>query len=232
MSSVQDTRRLLLEGKISEASLTLWGSNYTFLVNVNDGAEGCRAVYKPRDGEAPLWDFPGGTLYKREYGAYLLSQMLGWDLVPLTVVRDGPYGVGSLQLFVDHDPQVHYYSLRDEHSEELKKIACFDLVSNNADRKGIHCIQGNDGHIWGIDHGLTFHAQLKVRTVIWDFAGEPIPQEFLNDLESFAVTLEEPEGPSKELIELLHPTETDALKQRIEWLTAAREFPGTTRRRA
>ncbi len=232
MSSIQDSGRLLLEGEISEASLTLWGSNYTFLVNVNNGGQGCQAVYKPRDGEAPLWDFPSGTLYKREYCAYLLSQILGWELVPLTVIRDGPYGVGSLQLFVEHDPQVHYYSLRDDHSEELKRIACFDLISNNADRKGIHCIQGADGHIWGIDHGLTFHAHLKVRTVIWDFAGEPIPEELLDDLETFGAKLGEPDGAAKELVEQLHPTEFDALKQRIEWITAAREFPGTTRRRA
>ena len=222
---------MLLEGEISGANLTLWGSNYTFLVKVQNGAQGCQAVYKPRDGEAPLWDFPGGTLYKREYGAYLLSQILGWDLVPLTVVRDGPYGVGSVQFFVDHDPEIHYYSLRDDYSEELKKIACFDLVSNNADRKGVHCIQGGDGKIWGIDHGLTFHAHLKVRTVIWDFAGEPIPTSFLDDLATLAKQLEQPESAVMELIGLLHPTEVDALKQRISWLLDTREFPGTTRQR-
>ena len=231
MSFSQDTRNLLLEGEISNADLTLWGSNYTFLVHVRTSTQESRAVYKPRDGEAPLWDFPSGTLYKREYGAYLLSEILGWDLVPLTVVRDGPYGIGSVQLFVDHDPKVHYFSLKDDCGEQLKKIACFDLVSNNADRKGVHCIQGPDGKVWGIDHGLTFNSVLKVRTVIWDYAGEPIPEPYLNDITTLQTQLAQPEDMVKELVELLDPTEVEALGQRINWLLETREYPGTTRRR-
>lgn len=222
---------MLLEGEISDANLTLWGSNYTFLVNVRTNSQESRAVYKPRDGEAPLWDFPSGTLYKREYGSYLLSQILNWNMVPLTVVRDGPYGVGSLQLFIEHNPEVHYFSLKDSCAEQLKKIACFDLVSNNADRKGVHCIQGPDGTVWGIDHGLTFNSVLKVRTVIWDFAGEPIPKHYLKDIAALQEQLKQPTGEVKELVSLLDSTEVEALGHRLNWLLDSREFPGTARRR-
>ena len=139
-----------------------------------------------------MWDFsrnwatgsarpstnPGGrgTLYKREYGAYLLSQVLGWNFIPLTIVRDGPYGIGSVQQYVDHDPRLNYYTLSDADAEELRMIACFDMVANNTDRKANHVLVDGDGKLWGIDQGLTFHSDTKIRTVIWDFGGEPIPK--------------------------------------------------------
>ncbi len=139
-------------------------------------ARRCRAVYKPLRGERPLWDFPDG-LYRREVAAYELSAALGWSLVPETVARDdGPYGAGSYQRFVDADFTEHYFTLLEQpdHHDLLRRIAVFDLVANNADRKSGHCLLGDDGNIWGIDHGLCFAVPPKLRTVMWDFAGEPI----------------------------------------------------------
>ena len=231
MVSQQNTYQLLQHGEIDSPELSPVGSNYTFVVKVRDGSGECTAVYKPRDGEAPLWDFPNGTLYKREYTAFLFSQILGWDFIPLTVIRDGPYGVGSLQLFVEHDPRINYVTIREYGSEPLRTIACFDLATNNADRKASHCIQDAGGKIWGIDHGLTFHAVVKVRTVIWDFGGEAIPGPLLEDLATLPPKLKNPQGPVQELVRLLHKEEVAALAQRIAWLLDARQFPRLARRR-
>ena len=211
--------------------LSPWGSNYTFLAKVHNGSSECRAVYKPRDGEIPLWDFPRGTLYKREYAAYLLSQILGWDFIPLTIIRDGPHGVGSLQLFVEHDPRINYFTIRESNGDALRMFACFDLVTNNTDRKASHCIEGPDGKIWGIDHGLTFHSVVKVRTVIWDFGGEAIPESLLKALSAFLEKLKNPKGRVRELVSLLDGEEVAALAQRIAWLLEVREYPGLGRRR-
>ena len=229
--SEQETLTLLREGEITSPILSPSGSNYTFLTKVRNGSAELGAVYKPRDGEAPLWDFPGGTLYKREYAAYLLSQILGWDFIPATIIRDGPYGVGSLQLFIEHDPRINYFSIRESDPDALRTIACFDLVTNNADRKVSHCIQGPDGRIWGIDHGLTFHSVVKVRTAIWDFAGEPIPEAPLKDLSDFLEPLRSPEGSVLELVGLLDQQEVEALEQRIDWLLENRTYPGLRRPR-
>lgn len=229
--SRQETLHLLQHGDIASPELSPWGSNYTFLVDVHDGARECKAVYKPRNGEIPLWDFPSGTLYKREYGAYLLSQILGWDFIPQTIIREGPHGVGSLQLFLEHDPRVNYFTLRESDTDALRSIACFDLVSNNADRKPSHCIRGPDGKVWGIDHGLTFHSVLKVRTVIWDFGGTPIPEHLLDAVSAFHETLKNPTERVQELLSLLDMEEVAALAQRIAWLLKVREYPALGRRR-
>ena len=211
--------------------LSPWGSNYTLLVKVHNGSGECQAVYKPRDGEAPLWDFPSGTLYKRECAAYLLSRILGWDFIPLTIIRDGPYGVGSLQLLVEHDPRINYFDIRESDSDALRMIACFDLVANNADRKPVHCIQSPDGKIWGIDHGLTFHSELKVRTAIWDFGGEAIPDSLLKAVTSLQEGLKNPSGMVRGLVSLLSKEEVAALKQRMAWVLEAREYPALGHRR-
>jgi len=145
-------------------------------------------VYKPARGERPLWDFPRG-LFKREIAAYHLSEALGWGLVPLTLCRDdAPLGEGSLQLFVDADFSQHYFTLYEdpEHRERLERICVLDLVANNADRKSGHCLLGPDGSIYAIDNGLCFHVEPKLRTVIWEFGGEPIPKTTLDDLRRFA----------------------------------------------
>lgn len=231
LRSEQDTLRLLQQGEITAEGLTRYGSNYTFLVKLcHDGREGL-AIYKPRDGEMPLWDFPRGTLYKREYAAYLLSQVLGWDFIPLTILRNGPHGIGSLQLFVDHDPRSNYYTLKDDHHDALRTIACFDLLANNADRKPGHCILGQDDKVWGIDHGLTFSADLKVRTVIWDFGDEAIPDGLLQPVKRLMGQLINPQGRVKELVDLLTGQEAAALMQRASWLVSNGTFPGLYQRR-
>ena len=155
-----------------------YSSNATFLVEAKvDGVE-LAAIYKPRRGERPLWDFAQGTLCQREVAAFELSDALGWDIVPLTVLRDGPLGVGAVQRFVDHDPDEHFFTLRDDHVDRFREFAWFDVLANNTDRKGGHCLhdQANDV-IVGIDHGLCFHDEYKLRTVIWEYAGERLPAD-------------------------------------------------------
>ena len=226
MNQEKTAKRIIEHGEIVSCELTRAGSNYTFLAKVQLGEEYSLAIYKPRDGEAPLWDFPTGTLYKREYASYLLSEILGWDMIPFTVIRDGPYGIGSVQLFVDHDPKENYYSLTGQHASELKMIACFDLVANSTDRKPNHLLLDNGGKLWSIDHGLTFHADTKIRTVIWDFPGEPIPKKLLEPLFRISAQLENPEGQLKELVELLLPEEVESLKGRLEWVLTEKSYPG------
>lgn len=166
----------LARGELEVLGRIPWSSNATFVARVSDGdGPALPAVYKPRRGERPLWDFPTGTLCQREVATYELSAALGWDLVPETVLRDGPLGEGMVQRFVDHDPEEHYFTLLEEHVETFRRFAVFDVLVNNADRKGGHCLRGRpEGTIVGIDHGLTFHPAWKLRTVIWDFAGERI----------------------------------------------------------
>ncbi len=167
-----DPLTVLAEGELALQGRLPWSSNYTFLVEATLGDVTLPGVYKPGRGERPLWDFPTG-LYLRERAAYLLSEALGWRLVPETVVRDGPLGVGSVQRFVPADFREHYFTLleRPEHRAALQAIAAFDLVANNADRKAGHVLLSTDGHIWGCDHGLTFNVENKLRTVIWEFGG-------------------------------------------------------------
>ncbi len=217
---------IIRRGDIVSCQLTPAGSNYTFLARVQLGDRVSLAIYKPRDGEAPLWDFPSGTLYKREYAAYLLSRVLGWDFIPFTVIREGPHGIGTLQHFVQHDPRQNYYTLTDEHASELRTVACFDLVANSTDRKPNHLVIDANGKLWSIDHGLTFHADTKIRTVIWDFCGEPIPHPLLAALASLVEQLQDPRGRLEELLGLLHPQEVAALRARIGWILTERVYPG------
>ena len=184
MSHARAALELLARGEVAVRGRMPWASNATFLAEVCLDADTALAVYKPERGERPLWDFPPG-LYKREVAAYELSEALGWGLVPPTVCRDtGPYGEGSLQLFVPSDFEQNYFTLREQaqHRDRLERICLFDLIANNADRKGGHCLYGEDGAIYAIDHGLTFHAELKLRTVIWDFGGDAIPAALLDDV--------------------------------------------------
>src|SRR2546423_1712299 len=180
------------------------------------------AIYKPQRGERPLWDFPRG-LFKREIAAYLLSEALGWGLVPLTLARkDGPYGEGSLQLFVDADFEQHYFTLYEDarHRERLERLCVFDLIANNADRKSGHCLLGPDGAIYAIDNGLCFHVEPKLRTVIWSFGGEPIPDGLRDDLRRFAA------APLPDaLAALLAPAECRALLARAHALVQQGRFP-------
>ena len=196
-------------------------SNATFLVEVTLDRATSQAVYKPARGERPLWDFPP-DLFKREVAAYLFSEALGWDLVPPTVLREGPLGEGSLQRFVPADFEHHYFTLLEDptHHERLKQICLFDLVANNADRKSGHCLLGPDGLIYAIDNALTFHAEPKLRTVIWEFGGEPISDALIADVSRFLA-----HGLPAPRADLLEPGEQEALSARARAVVRGSRFP-------
>lgn len=219
---------LLASGRIQIEGRLPWSSNATFLVTVDHEDASMPAVYKPHRGERPLWDFPDG-LFRREAAAYLLSEALGWGIVPETVVREeAPLGPGSLQRFVDADFSEHYFTLLEhpEHHGALKAIAAFDLLANSADRKSGHCLLGADGRLWAIDNGLSFHAEPHLRTVIWEFGGQPIPPELLAAVEGLVPA--EIEG----LADLLRPEEVGALSRRAARILRSGRFPdpGPSRR--
>jgi len=211
---------LLATGDVTVEGRMPWSSNATFLVSVrSEGAE-MAAIYKPGRGERPLWDFPDG-LYRREVAAYRLSVSLGWDVVPETVLRDDlPLGTGSLQRFVDADFQQHYFTLLEDRSwhDELRRMAAFDILANNADRKSGHCLLA-EGQLWGIDHGLCFHVAPKLRTVIWDFAGTPVPDAVRADAARLVAQ------PPETVRALLHDDEWNALLRRAAGLAGCRRFP-------
>ncbi len=211
---------LLLNGEIEILARFTNSSNTTLLVDVAYGTLSAQAVYKPESGERPLWDFPEG-LWRREVAAYLLDDALGLGLIPPTIGRqDLPLGPGSLQLFVDEDEQAHYFTLREElrYTETLKRLAAFDVIANNSDRKSGHVLLTPDG-IAAIDHGLCFHQEDKLRTVIWDYAGDSFDPEFLTTLENISRNL------PRELEQLLSPAEIGCLVSRITDLVEAGELP-------
>lgn len=217
---------LIRDGELTLLGLMPNASNYTFLGEVSDGASSALVVYKPRRGESPLWDFPPGTLHRREAAAYLLAEALGWPSVPPTVVRDGPHGPGSVQLFIDADYTQHFFSLRDERLQEFAPVAAFDVVANNADRKGGHCLVGPDGRIWVIDHGVCFAVAPKLRTVIWEFAGAELPADLSGDLRRVGAALRnDGDRLRARMLELLSPEEVAAAAARAEALAAAARFP-------
>lgn len=225
--SIEQVMDLLANGEVELEGLMPDSSNYTFLVRLSDGSLEGLGIYKPRRGERPLWDFPRGTLCQREAAAYLVSTSLGWDIIPPTVLRDTqPHGFGSIQLYVDADPHAHYFSLRGSSDETFQRIAAFDIMVNNADRKGGHILLATDGRIWAIDHGITFHADPKLRTVIWEYAGMPIPDHLVANMRSFWERLETPDAPiTIALTQLLAEEEIDALRRRTERLLRRPIFP-------
>ena len=225
-SPSSDALSILRSGHIEIQGRMPWSSNGTYLVTVGVPAVEISsptvAVYKPGQAERPLWDFPDG-LYRREIAAFELSEALGWALVPPTLERrDGPLGPGSLQLFVDADFEQHYFTLMedDRHHGALKRMAAFDVLANNADRKGGHCLLDAEGNIWGIDHGLCFHTQPKLRTVIWDFAGEEVAPDDLVDIERFVES-----GIPPSLGAVLHLDEAEALEGRAHQLLRRGRLP-------
>jgi len=225
--SLDDVLNLLTNGELAVRGLLPGSSNYTFLADVHDERYQGLAIYKPRQGETPLWDFPHGTLCQRELAAYLVSQALGWALVPPTVMRVGPYGKGAVQFFVDADFSQHYFTFRDEPALQpaLQRIAAFDLVINNADRKSGHTLRDPQDRLWAIDHGVCFHVQPKLRTVIWEFAGEPLPAGLADDLTALRAQLDQGCELRSQLAGLLNDGELAALTRRIEQLLASRVFP-------
>lgn len=224
---VADDIDVLLDGTMEILGRMPWSSNATFLVALRgDHEEQClQGIYKPAKGERALWDFPR-HLYRREVAAYELAAWLGWELIPRTVERDGDYGVGSVQLFIDARFEEHYFTLLEKGDadvvDQLRAMAVFDVLANNADRKGGHCLIDADDHVWGIDQGLCFHTESKLRTVIWDFAGERVGADLLDDVARLAEADESALGP---LTDHLGEDEIEALLARSRRLLAKPKYP-------
>lgn len=231
----------LQTGEMEVEGLMPWSSNYTFLTRICTPELDLPAIYKPRRGERPLWDFPSGTLCNRERAAYLVSDALGWHIVPPTVLRQGPNGHGSVQLFIEnHDPERHYFKFEghSQFRDTLQKLVLFDIIVNNADRKAGHVLVEEisetceNERVWGIDHGICFHTQFKLRTVIWEFAGQPIPEQLVKDLTQFSEKLAiNDQNVRFQLAELLSKEEIFALQKRMRVLLDEKTFqqPGAGR---
>ncbi|MEY3680561.1 MAG: SCO1664 family protein [Ilumatobacteraceae bacterium] len=212
---------ILTHGEIDVEGRMPYSSNGTFLVTLSLDDDSMRAIYKPLRGERPLWDFPAG-LYKREIAAYRLSAAMGFDLVPLTIERDGPGGIGSLQAFVDADFTEHYFTLyesRPDLHDQFRRLVAFDIVANNTDRKSGHCLVDASSHVWAIDNGLCFAADFKLRTVIWEFGGEPIPVDVIDAVRTVA------DSPPLEVAALLDDDEIEAMIERAMMLAEGGMFP-------
>jgi uncharacterized repeat protein (TIGR03843 family) len=229
--SDERARAFLAAGDVELIGRIPWASNATLLARVRHRELEGLAVYKPVRGERPLWDFPSGTLYRREVAAYLVSEQLGWGLVPPTLVREGPLGVGSLQLYVDADAEVTAFELLADGNATLPRIAAFDVAINNADRKAGHCLMGEDQRVWAIDHGVCFHEEPKLRTVLWDLAGRPLEATDVADLEALAATATGGELGVR-LAELLTAEEVAALAERSLALARKGRLPAPRSGRA
>jgi uncharacterized repeat protein (TIGR03843 family) len=224
--SENSIKQVLQHGDYEIKGQFTFGSNYTFLVTVHHKGKEYSAVYKPLRGEQPLWDFPENTLAGREVAAYLVSEALGFHIVPYTTLRkDGPYGAGSLQQFIEYDAEYHYFSFTIEDKRLLKPVVLFDLLCNNADRKGSHVFFENGTHkLYAIDHGICFHEDDKLRTVLWDFGGQKIPENLLAPLSGIKSVL-----PSLE--PYLNSSERSALCSRAESIIKRGVFPRQPRDR-
>jgi len=228
--SSEVAERLLVElPDVKLLGLLHGASNYTFLTQLGPHPpSGLRAVYKPARGESPLWDFEAGSLYQREVAAYELSKSLGWPRIPPTVVREkAPHGVGAMQLFIEADGR-HFLGENTARAETWARVALFDVITNNADRKSGHCLFDAQDNVWVIDHGLTFHVDDKLRTVMWEFSGDPLPSDLCGDVERALVGLER--GPLGQTIQrLISRTEMRALRRRLREILEPRwRFPEPT----
>ena len=218
---------LLAHGEIEVEGLIPWSSNATLLVTVRDDELSTLAVYKPQGGERPLWDFPYGTLGLREVASHLVCEALGWSMIPPTVLRQGPHGLGSVQFFVHAREDAHFFTIQDDpdYLEDLQRLAVFDEIANNADRKSGHCLIDAHGRLWAIDNALTFHADPKLRTVIWLFAGQPVPEGILSDLQALQEVLAEGSQLDQALGHLLDASEVAAFHLRLGRLIENGRFP-------
>ena len=224
--SRQEVERRLNEWPITGIGLHPGGSNYVFVVRLADGQEEIYGIYKPAAGERPLRDFPYGTLHHREWSAYIIADALGWPDVPPTVVREGPHGIGSVQLFIDADFAKHYFNMREDRLEDYTPVAMFDVLVNNADRKGGACLLDADDRIWAVDHGLTFNPMARRRTVMFEFNGTPYPNDLLDSIQELMALLNRPDSDLREkLTTALDEHEIDSLLRRAEDMVKDRVFP-------
>jgi uncharacterized repeat protein (TIGR03843 family) len=223
-----DVIETLKAGKVKEKGLLPYSSNTSFLVVIDDGQRCVPGVYKPQRGENPLWDFAWGTLCQRETAAYVISNALGWQLVPPTVLREGTRGLGSIQFYIDHDPNIHYFTIQADarFATSLRQLSLFDFIINNADRKSGHCLIGTDQRLWAIDHGICFHTEYKLRTVIWEFSSEPIADGLLKDLVSLRKQIKSRGSDLMgTLCQLLAENERTAMLARLDYLIRQQIYP-------
>ena len=222
MTSPSDN--VLLEGEIEILGRLVDASNATLFGQAVLGSVKVPVIYKPRAGERPLWDFPSGSLADREVAAYKVSEALHWDLVPFTLLRDGPYGIGMVQRWIEIDESIDISTPLSTAHRDLRRLALFDAVINNTDRKFGHLLPTTDGRIRGCDHGVTFHVDDKLRTVLWNWAGEPIPSSELADLSSFSQALGSGELGDA-LTTHLAPEEIITTIERLGRLLSEERFP-------
>lgn len=218
----------LATGTVEEKGLLPYSSNHSFLVVVSEDELTLPAVYKPQRGENPLWDFEWGTLCKREAAAYVICRALNWQLVPPTVLREGTRGVGSVQFYIDHDAENHYFTIQEDarFAPSLRQLALFDFIINNADRKSGHCLIGTDERLWAIDHGICFHTEYKLRTVIWEFSGEAIEAELIEDVKNLRQQISDPDcAVAQQLCHLLSIDERKAMASRMQQLLRKQSYP-------
>jgi hypothetical protein len=217
----------LQDGALGEEHGRLrWSSNFTFLISVCKDDLTLKTIYKPQRGERPLWDFPDGTLCYREAASYVVSRALGWNLVPPTVLRNGSRGLGSVQMYIEHNPEITYFNLDETFIPQLQRFALFDYITNNADRKGGHLLLGANDKLWGIDHGICFHVVPKLRTVVWNFSNEAVPTDLLPDIDRVMSEACNTSTPlHEELTHLLAVNEVDAMTKRMQHLLTTQKFP-------
>ena len=218
-----DALALLREGELSIEGRLVDASNATLYCQVEADGVAATCVYKPIAGERPLWDFPDGTLAYREVAAYEVSAATGWDIVPPTVLRDGPYGPGMCQLWIDVDEEVDLSVLARSNNPGLRRMAVFDAVINNADRKGGHLLPTPQGHVYGVDHGVSFNVEDKLRTLLWRWRGKQLPGEAVAVLEQLLAQMSA--GLGDRLRQLLDETEVVAVEHRLRRLLSTGEHP-------
>ena len=221
-----DILAALQGGELEVIGRLVGSSNNAMVVRV-DNREDLLAVWKPTRGEQPLFDFPIGTLTRREVAAYLVSEAIGWGIVPPTLLREGPYGEGMVQQWIDVDPEVDIVAMIMADDPRLRRIAVFDAVLNNTDRKGGHLLPIPGGHLYAVDHGVTFSVVPKLRTLLWAWEGEPFDDEERAGLERVRAGLDDGEGGTlaAALRELLAAPEVEATQLRVDELLAAGVFP-------
>jgi hypothetical protein len=214
---------LLTYGEITVEGRLVDASNATLFVSIKKENEEMRAIYKPIAGERPLWDFPDGNLASRERAAYLISEALEIKCVPLTILRDGPFGLGAVQEWIDVDESIDLEEYFREDRPELRLVALFDAIINNTDRKIGHLLPREDGTLLVCDHGVTFHVDNKLRTVLWQWSGQTLNSAERARIENLLIRIDAHE--IKELPELITTAEIESLRQRCNTLLESNTFP-------